>query len=289
MRMPMPIRSSTPARCSPSRLRRKTLARAATTALLLAALLATSLAAGCGASTTAGAAAAGSSAAPPSATITVFAASSLTEAFTKLGADFTAAHPNVKVTFNFAGSQLLATQIEQGAPADVFAAASKTNMDAVASLVAAPATFADNVLEIVVSKGDPLGITALADLSKSGLKLVLAAPSVPAGKYAAQALAAQKIVVHPVSLEDNVKAVLTKVSLGEADAGIVYMTDVKAAGDKIEGVQIPAAQNIVARYPIGVVTASKHGSDAQAFVDYVLSTAGQQTLSSFGFLPPTTQ
>jgi molybdate transport system substrate-binding protein len=289
VRMPVPIRSSTPARCGPSRSRPKALARAATTALLLAALLATSLAAGCGSSTAAGAAAAGSSAAPPNVTITVFAASSLTEAFTKLGADFTAAHPNVKVAFNFAGSQVLATQIEQGAPADVFASASKTNMGAVAGLVGAPATFADNVLEIVVAKGDPLGITSLSDLAKNGLKLVLAAPSVPAGKYAAQALAAQKIVVHPVSLEDNVKAVLTKVSLGEADAGIVYVTDIKAAGDRVEGVQIPAAQNVVARYPIAVVTASKHTSEAQAFVDYVLSTAGQQTLSSFGFLPPTTQ
>ena len=112
----------------------------------------------------------------------MFAAASLTDAFTKIGADFTAAHPNVKVTFNFAGSQVLATQIQEGAPADVFASASKTNMDTVAGLVGTPAIFADNVLEIVVAKGNPLGIAGLADLSRAGLKLVLAAPSRAGGQ-----------------------------------------------------------------------------------------------------------
>jgi molybdate transport system substrate-binding protein len=271
------IRLSIGTHLGPGPVRRLTLGPVAALALLLVVLLA-----GCGSGSSSG-----SSSASSQTTINIFAAASLTEAFTKEGADFTAAHPSVKVTFNFAGSQVLSTQIQQGAPADVFASASKTNMDAVASLVGTPSIFADNVLEIVVAKGNPLGITGLAGLSKAGIKLVLAAPSVPAGKYAAQALAAQHIVVHPVSLEDNVKAVLTKVSLGEADAGIVYVTDVKAAAGKVDGVEIPAAQNIVAHYPIAVVSASKHAGESQAFVNYVLSAAGQQTLASFGFLPPT--
>jgi molybdate transport system substrate-binding protein len=275
--MRTPVRSSTLAHLGFARWRWLTVGAAALALLLLVALLS----AGCGSSGTST-----SSGASPQATITVFAASSLTEAFTKAGADFTAAHPGVKVAFNFAGSQVLATQIGQGAPADVFASASKTNLDAVAGLLETPAIFADNTLEIVVAKGNPLGIRSLADLSKASLKVVLAAPAVPAGKYASQALDALRIAVHPVSLEDNVKAVVTKVSLGEADAGIVYVTDVQAAAGSVDGVQIPAAQNVIAHYPIAVVKASKHASDAQAFVDYVLSAAGQQTLRDFGFLPP---
>jgi molybdate transport system substrate-binding protein len=274
----MPVRSSTLAHWRVARWRRLTVGAAAALTLLLAA----PVSAGCGSS-------GASSNASSKTTITVFAAASLTEAFTKVGADFTAAHPGVKVVFNFAGSQVLATQIGQGAPADVFASAAKKNMDAVASLVGTPATFADNILEIVVAKGDPLGIHSLADLSKASLKVVLEAPSVPAGKYARQALDALHITVKPVSLEDNVKAVVSKVSMGEADAGIVYVTDVQAAGSTVAGVQIPAAQNVVAHYPIAVVKASKHAGDAQAFVDYVLSAAGQQTLRGFGFLAPTTK
>lgn len=229
----------------------------------------------------------GSAAASPT-EIKVFAAASLTAAFNKIGQDYTAANPNTKVTFNFAGSQALATQIQQSAPADVFASADTTNLGKVKDLVGTPQNFASNLLQIIVAKGNPKGIKGLADLSRGDLKVVLAAPEVPAGKYAQQALGAQHVTVKPVSLEDNVKAVVTKVSLGEADAGIVYVTDVTAGGDKVAGVDVPNDQNVPATYPIATVKASSHQSEAQAFVDMVRSDQGQQVLSSFGFLPPPT-
>jgi molybdate transport system substrate-binding protein len=220
--------------------------------------------------------------------IKVFAAASLTAAFNKLGSDFTAANPDAKVTFNFAGSQALATQIQQGAPADVFASADTRNMDKVKDRVGAPNVFASNLLQIVVEKGNPKGVKGLSDLARGDLKVVLAAPDVPAGKYAKQALDKQGVSVKPVSQEDNVKAVVTKVSLGEADAGIVYVTDVTAGGDKVQGVDIPTDQNVTATYPIATVKASKNQSQAQAFVDLVQSDQGQQVLKSYGFLPPPT-
>lgn len=219
-------------------------------------------------------------------TINVFAASSLTDAFTKLGEHFSTSHPGVKVVFNFAGSQSLVAQLQQGAPADVFASADAANMDKVASLVDAPRTFAGNKLEIVVPVGNPQHIGALADLGREGLKVVLAAAEVPAGKYAAQVLAAQHVSVEPVSLEDSVKGVVTKIALGEADAGIAYVTDVAAAKGQVDGVQIPDAQNVLAAYPIAVVKASGHSAESQAFVDLVASSAGWQVLGSDGFLPP---
>ena len=218
--------------------------------------------------------------------IKVFAAASLTAAFNRIGQDYTAAHPDTKVTFNFAGSQALATQIRQGAPADVFASADTANMAKVGDLVGAPRNFASNLLQIIVAKGNPKAIKGLPDLANPDLKVVLAAPDVPAGKYARQALQAQHVTVEPVSLEDSVKAVVTKVSLGEADAGIVYVTDAAAGGDKVQGVAIPADQNVPATYPIATVKASGHGSQAQAFMDLVLSAQGQQVLKSYGFLPP---
>jgi molybdate transport system substrate-binding protein len=218
--------------------------------------------------------------------IKVFAAASLTAAFNKIGQDWTAANPDTKVTFNFAGSQALATQIRQSAPADVFASADTTNMGKVSSQVDTPKNFASNLLQIIVAKGNPKGVKGLEDLSNPDNKVVLAAPDVPAGKYARQALDAQHVTLKPVSLEDNVKAVVTKVSLGEADAGIVYVTDVTAGGDKVEGVDIPDAQNVPATYPIAVVKDSTHQSQAQSFMNMVLSDQGQQVLKSFGFLPP---
>ncbi|HEX8862501.1 MAG TPA: molybdate ABC transporter substrate-binding protein [Actinomycetes bacterium] len=218
--------------------------------------------------------------------IKVFAAASLTGAFNKIGQDWTAANPGAKVTFNFAGSQALATQIQQGAPADVFASADTTNMGKVSSQAGTPKNFASNLLQIIVAKGNPKGVKGLADLSNPDLKVVLAAPDVPAGKYAQQALGAQHVTVKPVSLEDNVKAVVTKVSLGEADAGIVYVTDVTAGGDKVEGVDIPDSQNVPATYPIAVLKGSSHQAQAQSFMNMVLSDQGQQVLKSFGFLPP---
>jgi molybdate transport system substrate-binding protein len=246
----------------------------ATAALLLAA---------CGGDDSGGGSGAGSPA-----EIKVFAAASLTAAFNELGPQFTAANGGTKVTFNFAGSQALATQIQQGAPADVFASADVPNMDKVKDLVATPQNFAGNLLQIVVEQGNPTGITGLDDLAGKDVKVVLAAEEVPAGKYARQVLDQAGVSVQPVSLEDNVKAVVTKVSLGEADAGIVYVTDVAAGGDKVEGVDIPKEQNVVATYPIATVKASNAQDQAQAFVDLVRSAEGQQVLNKYGFLPPPT-
>jgi molybdate transport system substrate-binding protein len=218
----------------------------------------------------------------------VFAAASLTAAFTKIGEDFTAANGGTRVTFNFAGSQALATQIQQGAPADVFASADTTNMDKVKDLVGTPQDFASNLLAIVVEEGNPKAVKGLDDLANPDLKVVLAAPDVPAGRYAAQILGKAGVTVKPVSQEDNVKAVVTKVSLGEADAGIVYVSDVTAGGGKVEGVAIPKDQNVLATYPIATVKASRAQEGAQAFVDLVLSDRGQQVLKRYGFLPPPT-
>jgi molybdate transport system substrate-binding protein len=230
----------------------------------------------------------GSSGAASPAEIKVFAAASLTAAFTELGQQYTSANGGTKVTVNFAGSQALATQIQQAAPADVFASADLTNMDKVKDLVGTPKSFASNLLQIVVEKGNPKGIKKLDDLASKDVKVVLAAEEVPAGKYAKQVLDQAGVSVQPVSQEDNVKAVVTKVSLGEADAGIVYVTDVTAGGDKVEGVEIPKDQNVTATYPIATVKASKAPDKAQAFMDLVLSDQGQQVLKSYGFLPPPT-
>jgi molybdate transport system substrate-binding protein len=220
--------------------------------------------------------------------IKVFAAASLTAAFTELGQRYTSANGGIKVTFNFAGSQALATQIRRAAPADVFASADTTNMDKLKDLVGTPQNFASNLLQIVVEKGNSKAVKGLDDLANPDLKVVLAAPDVPAGKYAAEALNTAKVTVKPVSEEDNVKAVVTKVSLGEADAGIVYVTDVTAGGDKVQGVDIPKDQNVTATYPIATVKAGKAQDKAQAFMDLVLSDQGQQVLKQYGFLPPPT-
>ena len=250
---------------------------------LAAVLAAASLVlAGCGGDEPSGG---GTSASP--AELKVFAAASLTAAFTEIGEQFTNAS-GTKVTFNFAGSQALATQIQQAAPADVFASADLANMGKVKDLVGTPRNFASNQLQIVVEKGNPKGIKALDDLASSDLKVVLAAEEVPAGRYAKQVLDRAGVRVQAVSQEDNVKAVVTKVSLGEADAGIVYVTDVTAGGDKIEGVDIPTDQNVVATYPIATVKASRAQDQAQAFLDLVLSAEGQRVLEQHGFLPPPT-
>jgi molybdate transport system substrate-binding protein len=230
---------------------------------------------------------AGGAAGSPAA-IRVFAAASLTAAFNELGPRFTAANGGTRVTFNFAGSQALATQIRQGAPADVFASADVPNLDKVEDLVGEPRVFAGNRLAIVVEQGNPRGVDGLDDLAAGDLKVVLAAAEVPAGKYARQVLDQAGVRVRPVSEEDDVKSVVTKVSLGEADAGIVYVTDVTAGGDRVEGVDIPTGQNVTASYPIAVVTASEAQDEARAFVDLVRSAEGQQVLKRHGFLPPPT-
>jgi molybdate transport system substrate-binding protein len=240
--------------------------------------------AGCGGDDDSGS---GSGAATP-AEVTVFAAASLTAAFTEIGEQFTIANGGAKVTFNFAGSQALATQIQQAAPADVFASADLANMDKVKDQTGTPRNFASNQLQIVVEQGNPKNVATVEDLANPDLKVVLAAPEVPAGKYAAEALGKAGVTVKPVSEEDNVKAVVTKVSLGEADAGIVYVTDVTAGGDKVEGVEIPEELNVLATYPIATVKASKAPDQAQAFMDLVLSAEGQRVLEEYGFLPPPT-
>lgn len=211
--------------------------------------------------------------------VTVFAASSLTNAFGDIGKSFDA-NGNGTVTFSFAGSQDLVAQIQNGAPADVIATADTTTMAQVAHQLITPAeTFARNRLVIVTAKGNPLRIKTLADLARPKVQLVLADPSVPAGKYAAQALDAEHVTVHPKSLELDVRSVLTKVEVGEADAGIVYVTDANSAGAKIASVPIPNSP--VATYQIGAL--DKQG---EAFVRAVLSSAGASVLHRYGFLPP---
>jgi molybdate transport system substrate-binding protein len=225
----------------------------------------------------------------PTGSITVFAASSLTEVFNQLGKDFQKRYRNTSVTFNDNGSNVLETQIEQSAPADVFASADTANMD---KLVGAgdvsgkPVVFARNLLEIAVEKGNPKKIKTLADTVKPGVQLVLCAPVVPCGKFALQAYQRAGVTVPQVPTEQNVKDTLSKVSLGEADAALVYVTDVKAAKGQVTGVPIPSAENVVASYPIAVVKAAPNAATARAFVSYVTSTTGRATLVKFGFLHP---
>ena len=223
----------------------------------------------------------------PRATLTVLAAASLTDAFTQLGQAFEAARPGTKVTFSFGASSSLATQANEGAPADLMASADEANLQKVvdAGNASAPSVFARNRLAILVAKGNPKGIRTLSDLARPGMDFVLCAPEVPCGKFGAQTLAKAGVVAKPRSYEENVKAVVTKVTMGEADAGIVYVTDVKAAGDRAEGVDIPDAQNVVAVYPMAVLRQSGQPQLARAFLDYVLSPAGQQVLARYGFLP----
>jgi molybdate transport system substrate-binding protein len=224
---------------------------------------------------------------PLSGNISVFAAASLTASFNALGASFQTTHPGVTLKFNYAGSPTLVTQIEQGAPADVFASADTTNMDKLTAdgfTVGSSSVFAHNQLEIVVAPGNPKGMTGLADLAKPGVIYITEAPTVPAGKYSLQALASAGVKVTPKSLETSVTGVISKIELGEADAGIVYTTDVSAAGSKVSGVHIPAANNVIATYPIVVVKGTTNSVVASAFITYVLSASGQSTLQSFGFL-----
>ncbi len=206
---------------------------------------------------------------PQTQDVTIFAGSSLTDAFARAGDDFTRTNTRVRFTFNFGSSSTLATQIINGAPADVFASADDANMQKVvdAELTdGTPKAFADNRLQIAVAAGNPKKIAGLTDLARSDVVLVLAAPTVPAGKYALDALAKAGVDARPVSQEVDVRAVLNKVALGEADAGIVYVTDVKSAS--------------------GVVKDSKNAPLAHRFVEYLVSPAGQSVLAEFGFSKP---
>lgn len=236
-------------------------------------------------------------------TLHVFAAASLTEAFGQIGADFAALHPGTKVVFNFAGSNQLATQIDAGAPGDVFASANNMQMNVAIEtgriISGTQRTFVRNRLVVITPADNPAGLTALADLAAPGTKIVFAAKEVPVGQYTLDFLdkaeadgslgAGYKdaVIANVVSYEENVRAVLAKISLGEADAGVVYTSDVGAAADKVMQIEIPDTLNTIASYPIAVLDDSPNPERAQQFVDYVLSLEGQQVLAAYGFVSTT--
>jgi len=261
-------------------------------AAVVVAVLLTFVASACGssskpaASTTSTTAATSASALKGS--LNVFAASSLTEAFDAVKSNLATTNPDLDLMMNYGGSQMLVTQITQGQPADVFASADTKNMQKLVdkNMVETPQVFARNLLEIAVAPGNPRNITSLADTEKPGVTLVLADPSVPAGKYARQAYARAGLPApKPASNELDVKSVLEKLTSGEADAVVVYRTDVKAAGDKVTGVAIPSDQNVVATYPIAALKDSKNLVAAEAYVTEIVSGSGQQVLKDAGFLP----
>jgi len=222
-------------------------------------------------------------------TVTVFAAASLTGSFTEIGKDFEAANPGSTVTFNFAGSSALATQINQGAPADVFASAAPANMKTVTDAgngAGAPTTFVKNQLVIAVPKGNPKGITGLADLTRPGVKVALCAEQVPCGAAAKKALTTANVKLTPVTFEQDVKAALSKVKLGEVDAALVYRTDAKSSASDVDGVEFPESGQAINEYPIVVLKNAPNRTGAQAFVAYVLSDKGRTVLTRAGFQAP---
>lgn len=224
-----------------------------------------------------------------SGTLTVFAAASLKKTFTALGKQFEAAHPGVKVSFNFAGSSDLVTQLQQGAPADVFASADTKNMDKAtdSKLVAGePTLFASNTLQIAVPPKNPKGIKTLADLTTSGLKVVVCAPQVPCGSATDKVEASAKVTLKPVSEESSVTDVLNKVVTGEADAGLVYRTDVSGAAGKVDGIDFTESDKAVNKYPIAVLKDAKKASLGTQFLQLVSGTAGQKVLADAGFARP---
>ncbi|MGC0333364.1 molybdate transport system substrate-binding protein [Streptomyces sp. SAI-170] len=243
----------------------------------------------CGASSDSPGSQAAGSSGKVSGTVTVFAAASLKESFTKLGAEFERQHPGAHVTFSFGGSDSLAASITGGAPADVFAAASPKTMTLVTDAGAAagtPTTFVRNELAIATLPGNPDDISSLKDLTAPGLKVVLCDKDVPCGSAAQKALDAAGLRLTPVSYEQDVKGALMKVELDEADAAVVYKTDVKAAGDKVQGVEFPESADAINDYPIALLKNAHHTETAQAFIDLVKSPKGQKILTDAGFLKP---
>lgn len=222
-------------------------------------------------------------------TLTVFAAASLTTTFTELGSRFEAAHEGTSVAFSFGGSTDLVTQLQQGASADVFASADTTTMDKASAddlLEGAPVTFASNTLEIAVPPDNPATITSFADLTRPGVRVVVCAPQVPCGSATQKVEKATGSDISPVSEENSVTDVLNKVTSGEADAGLVYATDVKGAGDKVIGIEFSASAQAVNLYPIAVLAGSENAGPAQEFVDLVTGAEGQQVLADAGFGKP---
>ena len=223
--------------------------------------------------------------------ITVSAATSLKAAFTEIGDDFTTANPDVEVRFTFGASSALATQIREGAPSDLFASADEANMAELLTdedlIAGEPEVFARNELVIITKPGNPAGITTLADLADAGV-VALCGEEVPCGAYAAQALEASGVSIPESSVTrgQNVGATLTAVAEGDAVAGVVYVTDAEGAGETVDTVAIPAEHDVVATYPIGVLTAAPNGEVAEAFVAYVLGDEGRAVLEEHGFLPP---
>ncbi|MEV7377600.1 molybdate ABC transporter substrate-binding protein [Streptomyces lydicus] len=228
----------------------------------------------------------GKSAGSATTELTVLAASSLTDVFKKAGAVYEKEHQGTKVHFSFAGSQELAAQVKQGAPADALVTADTKTMDGLKADAGTPTVIAKNRLVIATGEGNPKKISGLKDLADSKLKVVLAASEVPVGRYGKQVLDAQKIKVKPVSQEPNVRAVLSKVELGEADAGLVYKTDAATAPKKVDAVDIPDAQNAVASYPAATLKTSKNAAAAAAFVKWLSTPEAQKILQGAGFQKP---
>ncbi len=228
----------------------------------------------------------GSASGAPAADLTVLAAASLTDVFRTAGAAYEKSHPGTKLTFSFAGSQELVAQVSQGSPADVLVTSDTKSMDKVKADTGTPAIIAKNRLVIATGEGNPFKVDDLKDLADPELKVVLAAPEVPAGKYSKQILDARKITVKPVSQEPNVRSVLSKVELGEADAGLVYTTDAASAKDEVDAVEIPDDQNAIATYPAATIKDSENAEAAAAFVAWLSSPEGQKILQDAGFQKP---
>ncbi|MFJ4777773.1 molybdate ABC transporter substrate-binding protein [Streptomyces sp. NPDC088762] len=226
------------------------------------------------------------SAEPKAVNLTVLAASSLTDVFNAAGAAYEKSHPGTKITFSYAGSQELAAQVKQGAPADALATADTKTMDGLRAETGEAKVIAKNRLVIATGKGNPFKVDDLKDLADGKIKVVLAAPEVPVGRYSREILDKQGVTVKPVSQEPNVRAVLSKVELGEADAGLVYKTDSAKSGDKVAAVDIPDDQNVVASYPAATLKQSKNAAAAAAFLAWLSTPEAQKIFQEAGFQQP---
>lgn len=231
---------------------------------------------------------AGCTAPAPEATVTVLAAASVTDALDEAAVAFEAAHPDLQIAVSYGGSSALAEQLVSGAPADVFFAADEATMQTLvdAGLATDPEVLVANTLQLVVPAGNPADVVGLADLADPGLVVALCDPSVPCGSAAAELLALAGVTASVDTFEDDVRATLTQVALGEVDAALVYRTDVLAAGDAVEGIEVAEAAKVVNRYPIAVLSGAPNPGAAQAFIDYLRSAAGREVFERAGFVAP---